>query len=245
MSATFTTDNIDRLQATPLIPAGGWEITFHSLNDGLCHQLYINGRLADWTDAPAQRYFAVDAEIDPLEVTVAAVDPSRRGVDLASLLPAGAGSPTWRYTATVLRDIRHRPGDSVVIMGDGATGQGPSQQLASRQIWPDWAPRWAFGEDAFGMGGFGYDGYGAPGLGVGVFGLGAFGLGVEAITIDATLAETGLHEILLRTLAADGQYADGDAVYVQAAPPPPAVTGISVTDYDDSTVTLTLEIESD
>lgn len=247
---TFTTDNIDRLQAMPLGglgPAGadGWEITFHSLNEGLCHQLYVNGQLADWTDTPAQRHFTIDGEIDPLEVGVAAVAPDERAIDLSKLLPAGVGEPTWRYTAAVLRDIHHRPGDSVVVMGDGATGEGPSQQLASLPIWPDWASRWAFGEDAFSEGGFGYDGRRAPGLGVGLFGAGMFGLGVEAITIDAMLVEEGAHEIVLRTLAADGQYADGEAVSVSSAPPPQAVAAIAVTDYDDATDTLTLEIESD
>ncbi len=244
MTATFTTDNIDRLQATPLAGPGGWEITFHSLNDGLCHQLYINGRLADWTDTPTQRHFAIDGEIDPLEVVVAAVDPAQRAADMADLLPSTVGSPTWRYTAAALQDIQHRPGDSVVLMGDGATGQGPDEQLAARPIWPDWAPRWAFGEDAFGMGGFGYDGQGAPGFGMGLFGVGMFGFGVEAITIDATLPQQGTHEIVLRTLAADGQYADLASVFHQSSPPPAAPAGISVTNYDDATDTLTLAIES-
>ncbi len=35
---------------------------------------HINGRLADWTDTPTQRHFAIDGEIDPLEVVIAAVD---------------------------------------------------------------------------------------------------------------------------------------------------------------------------
>ena len=242
----LTTDNIDRLAATPLTwpgGMGGWEITFHSLNAGLCHQLYLNGRLADWTDTPAQRHFTIDGEVDPLEVAVAAVAPDDRATDLAELLPAGVGEPTWRYTATAVRHIRHRPGDSVAVMGDGATGQGPSQQLAALPIWPDWAPRWAFGEDAFGEGGFGYDGRRAPGLGMGLFGVGLFGLGVDGITIDAMLAEDGTHEIVLRTLAADGQYADGEAVSVTAATPPHAVSAVTVTDYDDATDTVTLTYE--
>jgi len=245
MTASLTTDNIDRLQATPLGGAGGWQITFHSLNEGLCHQLYVNGSLADWTDTPTQRHFAIDSELSPLEVVVAAVEPSSRTVDMSELLPAGVGTPSWRYTATALRDIGHRPGDSLAVMGDGATGQGVSQLLASREIWPQWAPRWAFGEDVFGLGGFGYDGYRAPGLGMGVFGVGPFGVGVDKITIEALLPEEGTHQIVLRTLAADGQYADADAVSVAAAPPPDAIKGLGVTDYEKTTDTLTLEIESD
>lgn len=250
MTATFTTDNIDRLQATPLTGlgprgAGGWGIAFHSLNGGLCHQLYINGRLADWTDTPTQRHFAIDGEISPLEIAIAAVDAPRRAVDLAELLGEGVGEPTWRYTAAALRGLQHRPGDMLAVMGDRATGQGASHVLALREIWPDWAPRWSFGEDVFGMGGFGYDGYRAPGLGVGLFGTGPFGLGIDTIIIYADLPEEGAHEIVLRTLAPDGQYADADAVSVLVAPPPGAVAGVSVTGYDDTTDTITLEIESD
>jgi len=245
MNTTLTTDNIDSLRAIPLAGPAGWEITFHSLNAGLCHQLYLNGRLADWTDTPAQRHFAIDSETGPFEIVITAVPPSARCVDLSTQLPSGAGAPTWRYSASVLRDIRHRPGDSVAIMGDGATGGGASLPLASLPIWPEWAHRWAFGEDAFGMGGFGYDGHYAPGLGAGVFGVGQFGLGVEAIKIDATLPEPGCHEIVLRTLAADGQYADGEPTQVLSAPPPQTVTGLSVAGYDKTIDTITLQIESE
>ena len=56
MTATFTMQGIDRLRAHPLAE-GGTEVSFRSTNEGMYHQLYVNGRLADWCEEPSHRSF--------------------------------------------------------------------------------------------------------------------------------------------------------------------------------------------
>jgi hypothetical protein len=245
MTETFTTEGIDKLAAWPLNGPGGWEASFRSTNEGMCHQLYVNGRLADWTDAPSQRRFVIDRQFSAVALTVVAVDPVMRSRDYSPQLPEIAGEPSWCYTATVFRDIKHGAADRAAIMGDRAGGEGITHVLASRELWPAWSPRWAFGEDVFALGGFGYDGYHAPGAGMGVFGIGPFGLDAEAMSISVILEEEGTHQVAVATVSADGQYAQGEADSVAAALPPRAVTAVAATDYDSVTDTLTLVIESD
>jgi len=244
MSTIFTTDNIDRLRAVVLSGAAGMEITFHSANDGMFHQLYVNGQLTNCSDAPQQRRFWIDGSFVPMEVIVAAVAEEVHSQDFSHLLPAAQQQPSWVYSQSAIRDIEHGPHDRLVLLGDGATGELAPQPLRSREIWPQWAGRWAFGEDMFGQGGFGYDGALAPGMGKGAFGAGPFGLGADVIPMTATLAQDGRHQLVLRTIGPDGQYADREVETADASPPPRPVRSLSAIAYDTETDTLTLQIES-
>jgi hypothetical protein len=243
MTTDFTTDNIDRLNASPLEGLRGWEITFRSANEGMHHQLYANGRLADWTESPAQRRFVLDIEEAPRQVAIAAVSAANRAVDMSAHLPQGVRQPAWVHRLRVVRSIQHRPGSRLAVLGDHATGQMDPTPLVVLDLWPAWAPRWAWGEYPFGMGGFGHGGTGAPGFGKGGFGAGSFGMDADLLRIDVPLAEEGTHRIVLRTLGPDGRSADSAAQEVTATPPPAPATSLSATQYDPQAGKLTLQIE--
>ncbi len=243
MTAALTIDNIDRLRTNDLDPPRGWEVVFRSLNAGMHHQLYVNGRLADWTDTPEQRRFLLAGAHAPREICVAAVAAEDRAADLSDQLPEGVRNTGWVYRASVVRFIGHAAADRVALHTDHATGELDPEPLVVREIWPAWAPRWAWGESAFGLGGFGYGGVGAPGLGKGAFGAASFGMDADLIHLAAELAEDGTHTLVLRTLASDGRFADAEAEQVAAHPPPTPPAALEVAGYDPQTHTLTLEIK--
>ncbi len=240
MSDEFTTDNITQLRAVPR--GTGWEIRFASGNAACCHQLYVNGRLADWTDTAAQRAFALDVILGgPAEILVAAVAPALRRTDLSARLSDAQRNPAWVYRASVVRSHRHGRGDCAALLGDHATGQIDDCPLDRQELRPAWLDEWGLGAGPFGSGGFGYDAAAAPGL-RGAFGAGPFGIGAELLELSAALAEEGAHQLLVRTIAPDGRGADGEPVAFQAAPPPAPPAAVTITDYDAETQTVTIQI---
>jgi len=231
------------LQAIPLEAFRGWQITFRSTNAGMCHQLYVNGSLADWTDTIGQRRFLLDADTSVREIAIVAVDSAHRTTDLSQNLPPKLLQSGWVYRASVVRAIGMSRRCRVALFEDHATGQLSSSPTLVREVWPECAARWAWGEDAFGRGGFGYDGTFAPGLGKGAMGAGAFGMDTDLIMIEAPLQEEGSHQTILKTLTDDGQVAEAEIQFVGASPPPAPPVTITATDWDNQNNTLTLEIE--
>ncbi len=244
MSEKLITDGIDALQAIPLKDAPNvWEITFRSNNAGMHHQLYCNGELSDWTDTADERSFLFDTDVAPSEVVIAAVDGKNRTLDLSDLLTIAVRQPGWVYRTSPVRSIAHSRGTRIMLLGDRATGQMDDTPLVVRETWPQWALRWAWGEDAFGQGGFGYDGAYAPGLGKGALGGGYFGFDAEVIPLSVSLGEEGTHQLVLRVSTPDGQNADRSAVNIDAAPPPSPPISLRATNYETQTKTLTLQFE--
>lgn len=241
MTATLVTSGIDQVLAEP---AGhwGWAIRFRSGNVALHHQLYVNGRLADWTDTPQQRCFVIPQPAGVASIRVAAVEASARTTDLGEQLPPEERQPPWTYRPQVVRPADGRPGEVLEILSDHATGQLSDVPVASAEVSPAWVPRWAFGDDPFGQGGFGYDGVSAPGLGQGAFGAGLFGMGADLIDVEAELREEGTHEIVLRTRRSSAEVADRDPIYLQVAPPPAPPAGLTPLGYDQQAQQLQLEI---
>jgi len=241
MSTQLITSGIDQLVAVPG-PSSGRTIRFRSSNVGLHHQLYANGRLIDWTDMPEQRSFFLDSPTEVLAICVGAVPAENRTDDLSRQLPPECRSPSWLYTARILRRSAHRLGEVVEILGDHTTGTLSEAPLAAKEIWPAWISRWAFGEDRFGLGGFGYDGSLAFGIGQAVFGAGPFGMEAQPVEVTAALEETGRHKIVLRTRSADGQSAETEPEYLDAALPGVPASGLRAIAYDHQGERLTLQI---
>jgi len=216
----FTTDNISLLQATPLNWPGTWRITFVSTNAPcMFYQLYLNGRLSDVTDAAAQRHFTLRAGTGPMQVVVAAVAADERFTDFGRLLPQSLQNPAWVHKPYVSR----RPcpaGTFVALLGDHAAGRIDPMPTAKREIWPQWLPRWAFGEDEFGApSGFGVGGSRGPGWGNYEFGGGLFGVGGGFVDLSATVNETGTHTFVLRTIDPDGRHSDAAPYQVNMSLP--------------------------
>ncbi len=243
MTATLITTGIEYVIGESR-GEGGWVVRFGSTNAGLHHQLYVNGRLAAWTDTLGQRRFFLDEPVDaPVSVCIAALDAADRMTDLSGQLPTDDRDPTWVFRPQLVRSVSVRSGDVVEILGDHAAGGDLSETpLASACAWPMWVPRWRFGEDGFGQGGFGYDGHYAPGLGNGAFGAGMFGMNADLIGIEAVLTEEGTHRLVLRSRGADGQVTDSDSIYIVADPPPHAAEGLTAANYDHQQKLLTMQI---
>ncbi|GAH00459.1 unnamed protein product, partial [marine sediment metagenome] len=117
MSPTLVTDNIDRLDARKLDPPRGWVVTFRSGNADSYHQMYVNGRLTDWTDTLSQRSFELDTESFPLEIVVAAVDRDHRADDLSDQLPSGLNQHAWFDQSTVVYRPEHQRETRIVVLG--------------------------------------------------------------------------------------------------------------------------------
>ncbi|MBS3734479.1 MAG: hypothetical protein KGY99_06080 [Phycisphaerae bacterium] len=246
MTAHLHTDNIDRLRAEPLrpdAPGGGWRVSFRSQHAGLCHQLYVNGRLADFTDTPGGRTFHLPAAAEPRELYVAAVAPAGRADDHNAELPADVRRPGWMYAVRVPLTSRYRPGDRLAVHTDRGTGTPDAEPLIERALSPTWCARWGFGDSAFGRGALGYGGIGAPGLGRGGFGAGLFGFGAEVLDLRVALSDPVTHTITLRNRPAVGEASDAPGGQIVAAPPPTPPSGLAATGYDPQTAMLTLEIQ--
>ncbi|MDY7011540.1 MAG: hypothetical protein SVV80_12435 [Planctomycetota bacterium] len=243
MTATLITTGIEYVIGETDLD-GSRIVRFCSTNVDLHHQLYLNGRLAAWTDTPGQRHFFLDEPVDaPVSVSIAAVDSAYRTTDLSGQLPADDRDPAWVFRPKIPRPVLSRIGDVVEILGDHAAGGDLSETpIGSSDAWPVWVPRWQFGEDCFGRGGFGYDGNYAPGLGKGAFGAGMFGMNADLIDIEAVLPEDGTHRLVLRSRGADGQVTDSDSIYIGANPLPDAAEGLAATNYDNQQKQLTLQI---
>jgi hypothetical protein len=238
MTPAPTTSGIDLLAAEPT--AAGWRIRFRSDHAGLRHQLYVNGRLADWTDAADQRSFLLPPSAAAVAVVVAAVPPSRRRDDLAAELDSPPVEPSWVVRRRILRDVAASKNETVELLTDHASGQLDPTPLASAPLWPAWMPRFGFGRGRFGEGGFGHDGGQAPGLGVGAFGAGPFGLGSPPLELTADLAEPGTHQLTLRRRRG---HATAELTWSREVhPPPQPATSLAAVAYDPQTQHLTLQI---
>jgi hypothetical protein len=234
------TDNIDRLTLTALRRPLGWRLTFRSFNDGMVHQLYVNGRLADATDTAGQRFFEVSAQTWPLELAVAAVSGEYRYEDHADELPSDVATPAWVYRPGVLRSVHHRPGDRIAVFHDSAGGGMCAEAALSRELWPAGVPHWGWGRGGLGRGGFGIDADLAPGFGGGPFGLGPMGVDVERMNLSLPLKNDGTHAIELRIVTAEGKTSDAVEDSFTAHPPPAPLRAIHATNYDTNTHILTV-----
>jgi hypothetical protein len=239
----FTTDNIHSLRAKPLGSLLGWEVSFISDNAGMHHQLYVNGRLADFSDTPDQRRFTLELAGRPARIVVAATSAANRAIDRANFLPTEHRRLPWMYQAAVLPSGAYQPGWRLEVLDDHATGVMDSMPLLTRDFQPAWQVPWAWGQDAFGRGGFGLDATTAPGFGSGAFGGGPFGADGLAEILTVALAEEGTHQIVIRATGPDGQVRQTAVQHVQVNSPPQTARSLAATAYDPVNHVLSLHIE--
>lgn len=242
MNPFFSFDNIDEVRLVPLDSPETYELLFRSSHTGCAHQLYANGRLADWTRNTEQRSFFVRASKDLRTLCIAAVAPQDRRTDFGDQLPAPVKQPAWVYRARIPRLLAYRPGDQLCVFHDDAGGVLPDDPELQLPLWPEHLTHWGFGRDRFGVGGFGVDGLGAPGMEQGTFGFGPFGFDTALLCVELALRESGLHTIQYRVHRPGA--ADSEPItttYFATAPPTPADEP-SISEYDPATRTITLTI---
>lgn len=240
MTTDHTTSGITRLCALP-DPAGRagqrWIVSFQSDWPDRCHQLYANGRLAAWTDAPSQRRFVLDAASAPQELVVAACSPGVRALDAADQLGLSNLGGGWQYQAMFVQGQNHAPGDRLEVTdADGVV-------LFQGDLQPPGLSGWSFGLDALGAGAFGHDGSLAPGLGEGGFGAGGFGFGAFVLTVNVPLTGEGPQSLVLRAVRPGAPPAILETVTVKAIPPPPPVGRLSLERFESQTSQAIFAIE--
>ena len=243
MTSPVITTGIDQIVAETL-PGGQYLIRFRSTNAGMHHQLYLNGNLSAWTDSSDERSFLLASPAAPASCCIVAVEEQYRQQDLSNYLPEDLQKPSWVYHARVIRSAPICSDEVVEILDDRATGGDLWENpLISRQLWPEWQPRWAFGQDRFGEGGFGYDGANALGFGNGAFAAGMFGIDTDLIELQATLTEQGRHKIVIqRRRTTTGQTVQSEPIHINVDLPPAPAKQIMATNYDFQKKQLTLQI---
>jgi hypothetical protein len=235
------TDGIDILALTPL-GQGALRVEFASPHTTLCHQLYVNGVLAEWTDRSDQRSFVLSRCVGAAMLTVAAVDEADRQADLSAQLPPDQVTPPWQVRLRVPRSVRYLPGQKLEAVELPGTG-GEARTLACEEFWPVWLPRWAAAsDDPFGTNLAALAG-GGPGLGLGAFGAGDFGVDADTVDLIVALDQPGEHAVQLRVTSDQGVLAQGLVRTFQADLPPRPPTGLSVVAYDATAELLTLSIQ--
>ncbi len=218
---TWATDNISDLvaQACP----GGWVVRFASANAGLCHQLYLNGHLEDYSQRPEQReLFCRDAG-GVMNLAVVAVEFGARAQDISGEL--GLSPPSWLFVRRVARSMTLRRGDVIELLWDAGTGTLLTWPILAQEAWPVWMSRTGMGEDAFGQGAFG--GSGADG---------------EPIVLEWPVSHSGTYRFVIRTRDSLGQTADGPVLIFTASVPAGAAKTLGAAAFDPATDTLTFSL---
>jgi hypothetical protein len=240
MTVMPITDGIDILALTPL-GQGALRVEFASPHTTLCHQLYVNGALAEWTDQSDQRSFLLSRYSRAAVLTVVAVDEADRQADLSAQLPPEQVDPPWQARLRVPRSVRYMPGQKLEAVELPAAG-GAAQALACEEFWPVWLPRWAgasddpFGTDLAALAG------GGLGLGLGAFGAGDFGVDADTVDLIVAFDQAGAHSVQLRVASDQGVLAQGPARTYPADLPPRPPMGLSVVAYDAASELVTLSI---
>ncbi len=243
MTPELHTDDIRLLSATPNGSPPGWLFEYETGHASRAHQLYVDGRLADWAQPGEPRTFFLPDTSRAARITVVAVDVPFMRRDLSRLLPPYAAAPTWTNGYLLTRAPTLRDGDQVAILAREQGSDPSADTVVDRQIaWPADRPRWAFGEDAFGRGAFGWGGSRAPGMGEAHFGAGPFGFDEAGLSLVADLQESGRYVLTPASLSIDGTIVRADPQTVDVELPPAPGGSLSVTDYDSQTRTITLSL---
>jgi len=156
---------LDIVRGEPVAAPGALEVTWDSTQDGRCHQVYVNGRLAGVTARPEDRYLVVSGPVGrdgaqgALFIEVIAIDAADRATDFSDELtgfPEAGGSRvrlTWQAGTYLDPNL-----DSFDVFGDGRTGTVDyTSPLSESPIpaRPGGVLPWGFGCGGYGVGGYG------------------------------------------------------------------------------------------
>jgi hypothetical protein len=218
---TYTTDNISQLQATEC--PGGWVVRFRSDNAGLCHQLYANGQLEDFSDSPAQRELLCSDRGGRVQLAVVAVDYASRGEDLSQDM--GMAPPEWVFRQKVARSMSLRRGDRLELLWDAASGTMQDTPLLSEDAWPVFMHRQAFGEEFFGQEALGGSVVAGP-----------------DIVLQWTVQRAGTYRFVVRTRDAWGRVADSPSITFVAHCPVDVSRTLRAASFDPLSSALTFSV---
>jgi hypothetical protein len=223
-------------------------VTWHSSLEGMCHQVYLNGRFAGATLDAEQRQLVVHSPSSfqsAVRVEVIAVEPKDAPVDFSRELDRPAAG-SGRVRLTILRSQTLPMEATANIYFDHGTGPIDYAEPLNPvpiPIWPCRQDKAGFGTAQFGAGDFGYDAAAAVGFGRGSFGNGQFGLDADAIEWITPPLPLGRYRFGIRIADAGGNESSATETEAIAVVPAakPAI-GLDIVSLDPQTNQLTLRI---
>lgn len=219
MNPDFHIDGIDITRAVPAAD-GAWRIDFASTHMGLCHQLYLNGVLAGWTDWPDARSLVAPAGAFFRRAVVAAVPTGQRMCDFSGELSPAQRGDDLVYRPSVARNPELSAADFVEVLAGPCEGALDGSPLVRRPGWSSGWTRWGFGQEAFGQSALGVECSVALGFGRGAFGAGPVGLDAPLMDLPVPLSHSGRWRFVVRTRRADGRAFEQSPFEVTVVLPP-------------------------
>ncbi len=223
-------------------------VAWHSSLEGMCYQIYVNGRFAGGTVDTEQRQLVIHAPSSfqsAVRVEVVGVDPKDAHIDFAHRVQQPAAS-AGRVRLTILRSQSLPAAATANVYFDNGTGQidytaplNPTPIL----IWPCPQDKAGFGTAQFGAGDFGYDAATSIGFGKGSFGHGQFGLEADTVEWISPALPLGRYRFGVRIADARGNESlanETEAIAVIPAAKPAA--GLEAVTLDEQTNQLTLRV---
>ncbi len=223
-------------------------VTWCSSNEGMFHQVYVNGRLGGATLDAQQRQLVVHAPSSfqsAVRVEVIAVKPQDAHVDFADRLERPASSCS-RVKLTLLRSQTLPAEAKANFYFDDGTGEIDYMQPLNTYpipVWPCPQDKAGFGMAQFGGGDFGYDSAGAVGLGKGSFGHGQFGLDADILEWTSPALPLGRYRFGVRMVDCRGDESSASetqAVCVIPAARPAAKLNVAA--FNPQTNQLTMSV---
>jgi hypothetical protein len=162
-------------------------VTWCSSNEGMLHQVYVNGQVGGVTLDAQQRQLVVHAPSSfqtAVRVEVIAVKPKDAHEDFACQLERPA-SGCGRVKLVLLRSQTLPAEARANFYFDNGTGEIDYMQPLNAcpiPLWPCPQDKAGFGTARFGTGDFSYDSAASVGFGKGNFGRGQFGLDADTLT---------------------------------------------------------------
>jgi hypothetical protein len=223
-------------------------VTWHSSREGMCHQVYLNGRFAGSTLDTGQRRLVVQTPSSfqsAVRVEVIGVEPKDAHIDFSPELgrpAAGSG----RVRLAILRSQTLPMEATANVYCDNGTGlidYATPLNPVPIPIWPCRQDKAGLGMAQFGAGDFGYDSAAAVGFGKGSFGHGQFGLDADAIEWISPPLPLGRYRFGVAVADAEGTESSAcetEAIAIVPAARPAA--GLEIAALNEQTHQLTLRI---
>jgi hypothetical protein len=223
-------------------------VSWCSSNEGMFHQVYVNGWFGGATLDARQRQLVIHAPSSfqsAVRVEVIAVEPKDAHADLACQLDRPA-SGCGRVRLILLRSQALPAEARADFYFDNGTGEIDYKQPLNAcpiPIWPCLQDKAGFGTTKFGRGDFGYDSAASVGFGKGSFGNGQFGLDADILEWISPVLPLGRYRFGVKVGDRQGNESSASetqAMYVIPAARPAAK--LTVTAFDPQTSQLTLSV---
>jgi hypothetical protein len=223
-------------------------VTWCSSNEGMLHQVYVDGRFGGATLDAQQRQLVVQAPSSfqaAVKIEVIAVKPQDAHEDFASRLERPARG-RGRVKLILLRSQTLPAEAWANFYFDNGTSEIDYMQPLNAYpipLWPCPHDKAGFGMAQFGGGDFGYDSAASVGLGKGSFGHGQFGLDADTLAWISPVLPLGRYRFGVRVV--DRRRNESSASETQTVSVIPAArpaAKLNIVAFDPQTNQLTMTV---